>query len=449
MQRATIRDVRTSVVKVLEAKAGEKDPDVLLHFQAALGGGGVINENLHLYDAADYKAAVERANTRILEVGRLVGQDGHPAPGAETYGNASVVWTRFWTEDRDGWVESMGEGIVPDNSKGRDLAPLMRLGVAIAFSSRASAIKEERVMDERDPHFKANTSKKGKQYLYLTETEIETWDPVVTPGFDSARVRAYHEAVQAGVSFDEYVAATINKQLEDRMSLEKRIAELEKERDALKADLDGKLEAKAKEVRESVTAEFAAKLTEQAKGLPTAEQRALLERLAKLPADKLEAAIKALETGSGEASVSEAKAREVALETRIMKQEGDIRGLQDMLRKRDEDASREKAKSLVREHVTRVTAKLLNGEKIAELLNGDEALDTVEKVDARLKFIKDVGGLTEITEGLTPGSGKPAGHAAATDTYRPSSESKGADIAEAEMEAIRLVAGGRRAKASA
>lgn len=449
-QRIAVNAVTLSVPKVLEAKTGEeKNADVLLRFSAGVGGGGLVNDNEHLYDPTDYKAAVEELNARMARRGKAVGQDGHPGENdVETYGNAPVVWERFWTEEREGgWVEAMGEGIVPNTDAGRNLAPLIRLGVAVAFSSRAMAYREERVMGEKDPFLAANPEKAGKRYWYYSDMKIGTYDAVVTPGFDSATVRAYHEAVQASASLDRMVEAAVTQKLEERMNLEQRVAELEKENAALKAEVETKVKAKADEVTAAMKAELESKLAEALKAAPTAEQRALLERLAKLPTDKVEAALKVLESGADPASgtaVTEAKDRAVALETRIAKLEKDNGGLVDMLRKRDEEAAAEKQRALVREHVAKVTARLVNGAKIAEHLNAD--CKTVEQVDARLKAIKEIAGLEEVAEGLAAsakGAGTPKGDPAPTDVYAPTSPAGLVDVPDAQMAAIQAVAGGR------
>lgn len=457
MARDRIVETRYTVPILLEAKDAEKNPDVLLRFKALLAEGGVINENERLYLPAEIVEQTAKLNTRIQERGKRPGQDGHPGMfSAPTWSTVGIGWSKTWTEEKaDGRVESWGEGFVPATDAGRNVAVCMRVGFPIGISLRAGGVKGDAVMDERDPHFAANASRRGQRYTRVSELGLDTFDTVVDPGFDSATVRAFQESLEAGV-LDERVRAAINKRLEEieeeRMTedTKKKVAELEAENAGLKKALEAKVA--------EMTAAIDAKVAELRKALPSAEQVALLERLGKIPAEKLDAALKVAEGAApaappapaANAAATDEARRSLALETRLGKLEAENKGLVEKLRLQDEAAAKAVEQAKLREHVVKATALLVNGEKIAAFIL-DHA-DTVEAADAELKRIREMAKIDEVAEGLRPGMGGKSEAPPAADTFESSDGGPAGGSISSLQEArdrILSAAGGGRPKAAA
>lgn len=464
MGRVTFRESGVTKPIVLEARAEDsKNPDILLRFKAELGAGGVINDNNHLYEAKDLARENARLDDRIRSIGVRAGQDGHPSEKVSpTHTNIGIGWTKFWTEEQaDGSVKSWGEGFVPATDAGRNVAVCIRTGFPVGYSLRGSAVKETRVLDERSPVFAANASKVGKSYVHYSDLQIGTYDTVVDPGFDTARVASYEELNEdAPGDLDARVLAAVDQRLEAKETamkieeLQKKITELETERDGLKTERDGLSKALEAKVTE-LTAKFDAEIARLKGAAPTAEQAAVLARVGKLDAAKLDAAIAVAEgaapapTSAEAAKLVEAERRVLAQETRIAKLEADNKALADSVKADREAAAAAVKATALATHAEKVTANLFNREKIvAHLLRPELALDTPEKIDAELAKVVDLTGLAAATEGLKPGQ-RAAGVSEPADVFEDSSGGPGggtvADLDEVRQKSL-AIAGGARAK---
>lgn len=214
-QKQMITDVFYIQPTLEESKSGQ------VKFKGVFQRADVLNENGRVYP----KRVLEKAINEFVEKvksGRAVGTLEHPADGKTKAYEISHRITNIEINDKG---EVLGEAIVLDTTKGRELKALLEGGVAIGISSRGFGTVK-------------SVNRDGRTIQEVQEDyELETFDVVYDPSTPGA-----------------FVGMTESKQGEDKMQIEKIKQEYEAKIKALE-------EAKNKEMKEKLE-DFAQKLIE-------------------------------------------------------------------------------------------------------------------------------------------------------------------------------------------
>ncbi len=149
--------------------------DKFLRFQGVFQRADVVNENNRIYPKKVLEKAVEEFKTKILD-GRAVGTIEHPADGRTKAYEISHKITNIYMNENG---EVIGEAIVLETSKGRELKALLEAGVSVGISSRGFGTLKA-------------VSKDGRTVYEVQEDfQLESFDVVYDPSTPNAFISVY------------------------------------------------------------------------------------------------------------------------------------------------------------------------------------------------------------------------------------------------------------------
>lgn len=180
-----------------EAKKKEGlPPGAIMVFEAKIFHAGRVTANGRLYRPQLLRAASARLNEDVKER-RVKGLAGHPKPDeSPDPSRACLVPLGLWMEEEDG--SGWSKAAVPDTSKGRDLAALVRMGVKVGFSIRGRGKSRQVEMTDKHPCYQGNEHWAGKVIEDVEDHyRLEAYDWVDNQAVRDAELSNYHESEDA------------------------------------------------------------------------------------------------------------------------------------------------------------------------------------------------------------------------------------------------------------
>lgn len=174
----------------------ESADNKFLKFQGVFQRADTVNENGRIYPRKVLEKAVEDFKRKIDE-GRAVGTIEHPADGKTKAYEISHKITNIYMNENG---EVIGEAIVVETSKGRELKALLEAGISIGISSRGFGSLKP-------------VSKDGKTIYEVQEDfQIETFDVVYDPSTPGAFVSVYEskDDIKVKEKMEDFAKKLIN-----------------------------------------------------------------------------------------------------------------------------------------------------------------------------------------------------------------------------------------------
>ncbi|RMD47051.1 MAG: hypothetical protein D6834_01515, partial [Aquificota bacterium] len=215
MKKQMISDVYFITPQIVENKDNK-----FLKFKGVFQRADTINENGRIYPKKVLEKALNEFKNRIKE-GRAVGTIEHPSDGkTKAYEISHKITDIYMNEQGD----VIGEAIVIETSKGKELKALLEAGVSIGISSRGFGSMKPVEKDGRTI------------YEVQEDFQLETFDVVYDPSTPGAF---------AGVAESKE-----DKKMEEKVKqLEEQLKKLQEEKDK---ELKQKLEDFAQKLTEAV-----------------------------------------------------------------------------------------------------------------------------------------------------------------------------------------------------